>query len=252
MSGIQQKVQNNMSKINEKTFVSRYNRYSQKNIKSGGDLFEDRLIYRGFAAKIAYHLSQKGVKANTITLLSFLLLILGIILFVNPNPLYILVFILLNEASLFLDCVDGPLARYYKNNLIWGKIMDNFFHALVSALFIIGFSLHIYNQGGNVAYLILGQIGALTYILDVKWLETLATKAKAKGTSDSVVIDKIKNLLRLFDDITSRLIIIFIFEIISINQSFALLPELFLILNVTYNVFTKLIYRTAKLFIYSR
>lgn len=235
-----------MNKTSKAKFINDFNRYSPKNIKKGGDIYENRFLYREKAAEVAYHLSKIGISANMVTMLSFLLQLLGCMLLIYGKELSFLLILILNEVALFLDCVDGPLARYYKNNLVWGKILDNFLHTLISSIFIISFSLRLYAQSNNNIYLILGMVGATSYILDIKWLETLKENQKSKVESKG--LNNFKSLLRIFDDIALRLIIIFILDFFSHTMNLQYITSLFFVMNICYIFLSKIVYRGAVLF----
>lgn len=79
-------------------------------------------------------LTIAGVKSNAVTYCGTILMIF-FILFIKRDLLLSLIFLL---SALFLDLVDGPLARFQKRDSDKGKFIDNFNDMLVFAIFIFG------------------------------------------------------------------------------------------------------------------
>lgn len=218
------------------------------NIKVGGDIFEDRMHYRKYSSKTAYIFAINNISANSVTLLSTLLIIIGCVYFSIPNQSSLITLLVLNEIGLFLDCIDGQLARYYKNNLKWGWVLDNFTHVLLSSMFLIAFSIRVYLTNYDFIYLVLGSIGVVSYLLDIKWLEVLNETKNTNKTSNSNFLENIKKYLNFFDDISARVVIIFALGLFENYFHFYHLISTFFILNISYNFASKTLLRTFILF----
>lgn len=115
----------------------------------------DALIY-GTADFTVTFLHKMGLKPNDITTLSFISGIISIyFLYIKKFPEAALIYFI----SYYFDCLDGYMARKYKQISVFGDYYDHITDVLVNGLFIYTFFTHsnapIFLKMINIAFLLL-------------------------------------------------------------------------------------------------
>ena len=115
----------------------------------------DALIY-GTADFTVTFLHKMGLKPNDITTLSFISGIISIyFLYIKKFPEAALIYFI----SYYFDCLDGYMARKYKQITVFGDYYDHITDVLVNGLFIYTFFTHsnapIFLKMINIAFLLL-------------------------------------------------------------------------------------------------
>ncbi len=115
----------------------------------------DALIY-GTSDFTVTFLHKMGLKPNDITTLSFISGIISIyFLYIKKFPEAALIYFI----SYYFDCLDGYMARKYKQISVFGDYYDHITDVLVNGLFIYTFFTHsnapIFLKMINIAFLLL-------------------------------------------------------------------------------------------------
>lgn len=112
--------------------------------------------------------------------ISFIWGIIGVIaavIMALGGYLNILIGILVYHFAIFLDYLDGQMARASKNTTLGGTYLDRLFHYMHRGLLLLGLGIGLYNETGNAFYLYSGIAICLLFTWDnlakVKVYETL-------------------------------------------------------------------------------
>lgn len=116
--------------------------------------------------KTAYWLLKRGLKANHVTMIAFIIGIMASVLVYFDKP-YLGVLVL--WISGFLDAVDGSMARQSKTSSSWGTVLDVTFDRIVEGGIIIALALRHPDPGILFLLLLLavGIIFTMTVFLTV-------------------------------------------------------------------------------------
>lgn len=171
-----------------------------------------KIFYRPISFFISAFCANRGIKANTITVISLIpALFTGIFLMIN-NYVFNIVGALLISLWLLLDCVDGNLARSVQKQP-YGEFLDALGSYLVAASIGIGLGVHVYTNGGflfapsNYYAIIIGGIASVadllmrvthqnyknaTYLLNDKGIISEKTEDTGTESKKSLLFAKIK------------------------------------------------------------
>jgi len=96
------------------------------------------------------------ITSNQVTIIEMFLVIIGSVLMAFGNLWYILIGILLIHLTIFLDCVDGELARCRKKWSLVGMHLEDIYHQLLSYLMFFPLAFGIFLNTGWKSILIFG------------------------------------------------------------------------------------------------
>lgn len=119
-------------------------------------------LYRTTSIRCTRLILLSGIKINPnyITLLEVIIGITGSLLLLSSHPILLTVgFVFLFTAYLF-DCMDGELARYYKEFSSAGSYLDEVGHAIVDPLLFTVLALNIYFHSPSTLVMLMGFLTA--------------------------------------------------------------------------------------------
>lgn len=116
------------------------------------DIFFPKIANRlvSFAAAIPF------LTPNIITVISFLLYVLGSVFLFVSFPFHLILTAILFPASYVLDCLDGQLARVTKRSSNIGDYLDKVLDVLKIYIVTISLSYAVYLQTGGILPFVLG------------------------------------------------------------------------------------------------
>lgn len=162
--------------------------------------------------------------------------IIGIIVMSLGGYWNMVIGILIFHFAIFLDYVDGEMARYLNKRTIGGTHLDLFFSAIFRSALLIGVGIGVYNSKGEIIYLYLGLICGFLFIFDnvnkLKIYETFVIKNKLNGLKNSKNITK-EGTYRPFSENWKNGIKIYGKEMLRPNNPFTLL-FFCIIFNIAY------------------
>ena len=116
---------------------------------------ELRERYEKVSIRLGEILGRTGLTPNAVTALS---IIMGLLSLISLSARKIVVGALLFLAAVFLDVVDGSIARAYNMSSSWGKLFDHYSDRTVEFLYILGLVI-----GGYIP----GWLGVISVFADI-------------------------------------------------------------------------------------
>lgn len=126
------------------------------------DFYPQSLIYRKMSIYITKLFLYTTISANQVTIMSLILGLFASFLFSFGH--YFIgacVFLL----CIFLDYVDGEVARYRKTSSVRGVYLDIMTHYIVDPFVFVGLSIGVYRILGDSTVLIYGAVSSICIIL---------------------------------------------------------------------------------------
>ena len=102
-----------------------------------------------------------GITANQVTIIFFLVGLLGSILIFKLSLLYIFFGYILYRLHIILDVSDGEVARFTQKFSINGAYWDYMIHAILYPLYFFGMTTAVYYEYDNVIFLFIGTVAVL-------------------------------------------------------------------------------------------
>jgi hypothetical protein len=109
-----------------------------------------------FSKPCSYIFYRFGFNANQVTILFFIVGLIGAFMILLNTPLFIIISYLLFRLHLIFDLSDGDLARYYKSYSVKGAYMDYMIHSILYPLYTINVSIICYMNFSNTKFLFFG------------------------------------------------------------------------------------------------
>ena len=122
------------------------------------DLWYSKYFGKRLSIYITKILLYTPITANHVTLIMLLLGIVGPIFLFNG---FFIIGLLLIHLSMFLDFVDGDIARYRKQRKMLGIYIDGVYHVVTNQLMLFGFAYGIYTLYPNKLLIIFGFLSAM-------------------------------------------------------------------------------------------
>lgn len=107
------------------------------------------------------------ITPNQVTISSLIIGILGVFLISFPSHLISIIGYLFIFLHYFTDFCDGQIARYRKKFSLKGKYWDYLGHIVVYPMIFLAAGIHLFNQSGDVLYLLTGTFSTLSAIFYV-------------------------------------------------------------------------------------
>jgi len=221
--------------VSKKVFYTLYNRNSQNNTyRSIGDILNKK-YRREVSLPIAYFFAKKKHIAN--------------ILFIYPSIYTIFALFILYEVVQILDCVDGQLARYYGTFSIYGDLLDMFTELILSSTFIAFFGIRIYLSTSNPIFLIIGSLGAISYVLEGLWVKNSSNISGELGSRDKMsLFDKLRMIYISLDNMTFISIGTLLIAYLQDNFNNSTIIPIVFTLYVVFLLFIKIIFRLVLIY----
>jgi phosphatidylglycerophosphate synthase len=124
--------------------------YGVKEVFDRHDSFISRYIYRPVSFYLAVPFVWLGFSANQVTLLSFVVALVGMGLLATGNQPAVLIGSLLRATGVLLDYVDGDIARLQGKTSHLGKFLDGMTDTLIGALLPLAVSLGLYSKPDRI------------------------------------------------------------------------------------------------------
>lgn len=235
--------------VSKKVFYTLYNRNSQNNTyRSIGDILNKK-YRREVSLPIAYFFAKKNISANATTLLFFIIGLIANILFIYPSIYTIFALFILYEVVQILDCVDGQLARYYGTFSIYGDLLDMFTELILSSTFIAFFGIRIYLSTSNPIFLIIGSLGAISYVLEGLWVKNSSNISGELGSRDKMsLFDKLRMIYISLDNMTFISIGTLLIAYLQDNFNNSTIIPIVFTLYVVFLLFIKIIFRLVLIY----
>jgi len=119
-----------------------------------------KYMVRPFSIYITKILLYTSITANQVSLIGMTLGICGAFAIGYGTIQSGFVGVMLLQFSYLLDCIDGEIARYYKQSSVNGIFIDFLGHRIVIPLIFLGAAFMIYMNSQNLYMLIIGILGA--------------------------------------------------------------------------------------------
>jgi phosphatidylglycerophosphate synthase len=230
--------------ISKKEFYRLYNRNSQENPNRNLGNLIDKIWRREISLHVAYFFAKHHVSANQITILYFTLSIIANVLFTIPSIFTLISLIIAYELIYILDVSDGQLARYYGTISKFGEMLDISFDILMNAFFVLAFGIRIFFESRNFVFLILGGLGAISYILESSWIEkSEEVTEKYEKQEKSSMLNRLRSIYVSLDNMTVLSIVISFLYLINIFFQKTYLLGIFFSFYVTSIFGLKIIFR---------
>ncbi|PIN75620.1 hypothetical protein COV18_02120 [Candidatus Woesearchaeota archaeon CG10_big_fil_rev_8_21_14_0_10_37_12] len=111
-------------------------------------------LYRRFSIYVVWCALKFGARANHITLLRVIVLVFGFICFLSSTWFFWILGVLLYQLCVFLDTMDGAIARYNKESSLIGEFMDVLLDHLSSNLvYFISAGIAAHNLTGSYLFI---------------------------------------------------------------------------------------------------
>ena len=125
------------------------------------DLFTNVWLFRPLAAPIVYALSFTRITPNQVTLASFVVALVAVLLLFWPGYWGLLAATTVFTLAYLLDCADGMLARWRGVQSTPGHLFD-FLMDEIKSFFVLGaVSVRLHLETGDVRYLLVGVGGVV-------------------------------------------------------------------------------------------
>ena len=136
---------------------------SPPHIKKKRENFIAKHIYRPISEPIAIFLARFNVSPNTVTLFSIIFSIPAGIFFSFGEWKFSLLGALFFQLAFLTDHVDGNLARYTKNQTLFGHLWDDLANKQIRFFTLLGMSHGAYLQTSQPLILLVGSIAIFNF-----------------------------------------------------------------------------------------
>ncbi|MCH7954719.1 MAG: CDP-alcohol phosphatidyltransferase family protein [Candidatus Marinimicrobia bacterium] len=119
-----------------------------------------KYVVRPFSIYITKILLYTPITANQVSLIGMIFGICGAFAIGYGTFQSGIVGVMLLQFGYLLDCIDGEIARYYKQSSVNGIFIDFLGHRIVIPLIFLGAAFMIYMNSQNIYMLIIGILGA--------------------------------------------------------------------------------------------
>lgn len=131
----------------------------------GNTLYLYNYALRKFSIYITRLLIPTGIHAHQVTLLMVLLTFIAAVMLATGSYQYLIIGALLLEFVKLLDDVNGEVARYRKEDGLFGKYMENWTHFITVPLIFIGLSVGVYSATNSILPILSGFAIVYAYLL---------------------------------------------------------------------------------------
>jgi phosphatidylglycerophosphate synthase len=122
------------------------------------DPWISRHIYRVISIYFTRMFLKTGITANQVTLLGFLIGIIGVTFYWSSNPKFWLIGTFIFFVFMILDHVDGEIARYRKTSSTRGRYLDDITGYILRLYILICMSIGVYNVFSDIKVLFFGMM----------------------------------------------------------------------------------------------
>lgn len=119
-----------------------------------------KYVVRPFSIYITKILLYTPITANQVSLIGMIFGICGAFAIGYGTVQSGIIGVMLLQFGYLLDCIDGEIARYYKQSSVNGIFIDFLGHRIVIPLIFLGAAFMIYMNNQNIYMLIIGILGA--------------------------------------------------------------------------------------------
>ncbi len=113
-------------------------------------------IYRKISIYVTWVLLHTGIHPDVITFTRVIVCTLGFIFFMKGNMFYAVIGVLLYQLNIFLDTMDGAIARYQKKTSKRGEYQDAILdHIMSSIIYFLSAGILSYQLNNEWRYLVL-------------------------------------------------------------------------------------------------
>lgn len=161
-------------------------------------------IYKLPSTLFTYIFIKLNVSANTVTLLTYLLCILGFIFLSLGTYLSIAIGSFFFMLFYLFDASDGDLARIRKEQSLEGLFFDEISHFIEAICFGFGIGIGMHKLYQNDIYLLLGFIAAIALILEHS-IGSIIKSVLRRGIIDSKIKNQTDhNIQRSFNNFVNK------------------------------------------------
>lgn len=123
--------------------------------------------YRRLTTRITRYLVVTNIKANHVTVLSFLISLIGAYFFSLGAYRFLVYGAIAIQLGYFLDIMDGEIARFKKQTSKFGQWLDNSTDVYAQIAIAVGVTYGIFSDNPRLFILILGSLYLLNHLLYV-------------------------------------------------------------------------------------
>lgn len=149
--------------------IKKLRKICQPNLSDPNTNWRDK-IYYSLSIYITKPILHTSITANQVSLFMIFLGLLSVIFFMEGSYKFLLIGLLIYHLSMFLDWVDGEVARCKKQGSLKGAYYDYIYHSVVTPLIIISLAINVYMNNPldipNRIFLIAGFIGVYSFMLN--------------------------------------------------------------------------------------
>jgi phosphatidylglycerophosphate synthase len=127
---------------------------AEHKIPARSNIVED--LYSKLAKLVTPYFLKTNLTPNHITIISGIFGVLGALMLILNQHLYLIVSAIFIQLYAILDLVDGDVARIKNLQSTFGMWLDIFFDKLIDFLLIFSIAIGIYLETSEVIYLIIG------------------------------------------------------------------------------------------------
>ncbi len=159
-----------------------------KDIKKNCDVWNDHpvniRIFGYVSPYVSYFFTKflPFITPNQITFAWGIIGLIGILIMTIGSYWYLLLGILIYHFAIFLDYLDGEIARATGKTTLGGPYLDNLFSSVNRGLLVLALGVGVYRVSGSIIYLYLGIVSGLFLIFDnlnkLKLYEALEEKKR--------------------------------------------------------------------------
>jgi phosphatidylglycerophosphate synthase len=142
-----------------------------------------------------------GISANTVTLFSLLLAILGSLFFISESVVFWILGWIFYQLYYILDCTDGEIAVLTETTSEWGAFLDRIAHPITNSAIVYFSAFGAYRITGNFYLLVFSAIGAMIFSLMVFLRLYKSNNASGGGSSTKNTPNKFQKLRGIAKDV---------------------------------------------------
>lgn len=189
--------------ISKKEFFNLYNRNSPDNKNRSVGKWISKLCRRKISFYVAYYFARLGISSNSVTLFSLLVAIISSSIFIIPTMFTLVLLFFAYELVYILDNVDGELARFHGTFSKYGELLDDLSDIFIASFFVMAFGIRMYLDSNNPLFLILGNLGTLSYVFEGLWVKN-SKEIVGKFNSDNSgsLMHRLRTYLLSIDDVS--------------------------------------------------
>ena len=122
-------------------------------------------VHRFWSIYITIALLSLGVRANTVTLLSFCTGAVSLCLLCVPHRGFFIAGCMVCYLSFLLDKCDGEVARYRGVFSAWGVYVDELYHLIINGALFTAVGIQLFMATEDVLFLIIGLVTSMEFVL---------------------------------------------------------------------------------------